>query len=83
MFNWEEKRKSVEEGDCVIIAQTDEEGRAEAITTAKPLYQIDSMIPGAKCYYCAQSLFDQHTTLQNFRCTMRIDFPPDVDIEKE
>lgn len=63
LFNWEEKKKSVEEGDATITAQADEQGRAEVITSAKPYYQIDSMLPGAKCIYCAQSQFDTHTTL--------------------
>lgn len=82
LFNFAEQRSLIEQGDATILAQPNEQARIEAITSAKPIYQIDTIKPGAKVRYCAQSLW-QNTTLQNLRVTVSIDFPLGTDLEEE
>lgn len=48
LFCYAEQRNLVEQGDVTILAQKDEQGRVEAIKSAKPIYQIDTVKPGAK-----------------------------------
>jgi hypothetical protein len=45
-----------------------------AITSAKPYYQMESVLPNTKVHYCGQSLWS-NTELRDLRVTMHIDFP--------
>jgi len=80
MFNWIEQRNSFEMGDAVMMAQLDEFSRVASIMSAKPYYQMESLLPSAKVQYCGQSLWD-NTQLRDYRVTMHIDFPYGIDIE--
>lgn len=64
------------------MAQLNEQERVEAITSAKPYYSIESVLPGSKVRYCGQTLW-QMTTLNDLHVTLHIDFPFGIDIEKE
>lgn len=82
LFSYTEQYNLAEQGDATILAQSDVQARVEAITSAKPIYQIDTVKPGASLRYCAQSLW-AYTTLENLRVSMTMDFPMDADIDAE
>lgn len=80
MFNWIEQKNNHELGDAVQMAQLDEFSRVASIMSAKPYYQIESLLPDAKVHYCGQSLWES-LTLEDLRVTMHIDFPYGANIE--
>ena len=67
----------------MIQAQLDEQERVEKIKNKNQIYQMDCMVPGSKCRYVAYSEYDDASTVEDFRVTLLIDFPPDVDFDKE
>lgn len=44
---------------------------------------MDCLVPGSKCKYVAYSDRYDQTTVEDFRVTLVIDYPPDADFEKE
>ena len=61
LFNYSEQNKLVEQADAVNLAQLDVDARIDAISSAKPIYQIEAALPGSKIRYCGQSLWGTTT----------------------
>lgn len=71
-----------EVGDTVKIAPLDLEKRIAQTTSVKPFYQIDSFLPGSRCRFTVIT-YRGDNQLHGLKVTLKLDFPPDADLEEE